>query len=68
MASNGPVPVRDPSAYPGWPRWAKLQLPFVALLLAVVVAMSTGLGHDGGDPASEAEGAASGHVAQGGQR
>ncbi len=33
----------DPPAYPGIPRWVKLQGIFVAILLLLIIAMSTGL-------------------------
>ncbi len=56
--------MRDSSTYPGWPRWAKLQFPFLALLLALVIGMSTGLVHHGGASAE----AASDHAPHGGQR
>ncbi len=38
----------DPSAYPGMPRWAKIQWPFLAILLLVVIGMATGFVHHGG--------------------
>lgn len=55
--------MHDPS-YPGWPRWAKVQLPFLALLLALVLGMSTGLAHHGG----ESMAAAGSHSSHGGRR
>lgn len=33
----------DPSTYPGMPRWMKLQGIFVAILLLLIIALSTGL-------------------------
>lgn len=53
----------DPPPYPGMPRWAKLQGIFVAILLLVIIAMSTGLVGMGGHSAGEAP---SGHMPQGG--
>ncbi len=38
----------DPSAYPGMPRWAKIQWPFLAILLLAVIGMATGFVHHGG--------------------
>lgn len=37
----------EPPFYPGMPRWVKIQWPFVALLLALVIGMSTGMLHHG---------------------
>lgn len=44
----------DPSAYPGMPRWAKLQGILVAVLLLLTLGMAAGLtGHGAaGDPAT----------------
>lgn len=47
----------DPPPYPGMPRWAKLQGIFVAVLLLLIIAMSTGLLGMGGGGHGEAKGA-----------
>lgn len=46
----------DRPTYPGIPRWAKLQGIFAAILILIVIAMSTGLIGMGGHGAGEAMG------------
>lgn len=49
----------QPPPYPGMPRWVKIQWPFVALLLALVIGMSTGFLHHSGHAAKTADSPAS---------